>query len=911
MPVQSTPLQLERNWHSLSSAKIIEQFETDVQQGLSPSAVSQRQNQYGFNTLTQKKRKEPLVIFLEQFKSPLIYILLATAVITALLQEWIDASVILAVVLINATIGFLQEYKATKAMEALSRSMQSQATVIREGLKQQIVASELVPGDIVLLQSGDKVPADLRLLKSRNLQIDESALTGESVPVEKETVDGLDADKVLADRTNMAYSSTLVTFGTGVGVVVATGDTTEIGKIGELIASVEEQSTPLTQQIEHFSQLLLKAILALAAITFVVGLLRGLDLTHMFEATISLMVGMVPEGLPALVTIALAIGVSRMAQQNAIIRKLPAVETLGSVTVICSDKTGTLTQNEMTVQEVFAGDRVFGVSGIGYEPEGEFSQGNHPIHSANNEALMECLQAGLLCNDSRLVYKENNWKAEGDPTEVALLTVAAKAGIARDAVAQSFPRLDSIPFESQYQYMATLHGNGSDRPPVAYLKGSIERLLPRCDSVYLGNGRQASFNQDAIYHQAEQMAAKGLRVLAFARRDCPVGTTTIDHDDVSHHLTFLGLQGMIDPPRAETIESVRACQMAGIHVKMITGDHAGTATAIGQKIGLDNGGNTTDQPLALTSKDIEALPEEELISAADRVSVFARVTPEQKLRLVEALQNRGHVVAMTGDGSNDAPALGQANVGVSMGITGTEVAKEAADMVLTDDNFSTIKTAVEEGRSVFDNITKAIVWMLPTNFGEGLIILIATFLGLGLPITPLQILWINTVTAVLLGSTLIFEPKEPGIMQRLPRPPRTPILKRAMVRRIVVGGFLLALMAFVAYDAALRQDYSVVFAQTTAVNALVGGEIALLFGCRSLQYSMFNLGVFSNRWLWGGIALVIALQLLFTYAPFMNFIFETEPIALVFWGRILAGATVLYLLVEFDKWLQRQRRKSR
>ncbi|MDY6898740.1 MAG: HAD-IC family P-type ATPase, partial [Cyanobacteriota bacterium] len=571
MSVSSTTLHSEnseQNWHSLKLTRIINEFETDLQQGLSEQTISHLQDKYGLNVLTKKKSKGLLLIFLEQFRNPLIYILLIAAAITGIMQEWIDCCVILAVVLINATIGFVQEAKASAAMEALSRSMQSQATVIRGGEKQQISATELVPGDIILLQSGDKVPADLRLVRSRSLQIDESTLTGESVPIEKDAVEKLDVNEVLADRINMAYSSTLVTFGTGMGIVVATGDRTEIGNISSLIASVEQQSTPLTQKIDHLSHTLIKAIFVLGILTFIAGFIRGYDLKHMFEATISLMIGMIPEGLPAIVTVTLAIGVSRMAQQNAIIRKLPAVETLGSVTVICSDKTGTLTQNEMTVQEVFVEDKTFHVWGVGYAPDGKFTQEYNPDDSINpesNDALMECLKAGLLCNDSSLVEEDGkNLKVEGDPTEAALLTVAAKAGIVRKQIENLFPRIDSIPFESQYQYMATLHHIENNQNRVVYLKGSTEQLLPRCNSVYIENNNLINLDLERVYAQAEEMAAKGLRVLAFARLNLPVNTTSIDHESVASGLTFLGLQGMIDPPRTEAIEAVSVCNTAKI-----------------------------------------------------------------------------------------------------------------------------------------------------------------------------------------------------------------------------------------------------------------------------------------------------------------------------------------------------------
>ncbi|MEL7313360.1 MAG: HAD-IC family P-type ATPase [Cyanobacteria bacterium J06559_3] len=896
----------DRPWHHLPATDILPQLETDAAHGLSMAAVVQRHAQFGPNALTQIKRKSLLKIWVEQFTSPLIYILVIAAVITALLQEWVDAIVIAVVVLLNALIGFVQEAKATRAMEALSRSMQSQATVLRRSEKQQIPASELVPGDIVLLQSGDKVPADLRLLVSQSLQVSESALTGESVPVEKQVEALLPEETVLGDRVNMVYSSTFVTFGTGKGVVVATGDQTEIGQIGQMIASVEEQETHLTQQIGQLSQFLLKVVVVLAVTNFAVGLLHGETLTHMFEATISLMVAMIPEGLPAIVTIALAIGVSRMARQHAIIRRLPAVETLGSVTVICSDKTGTLTQNEMTVQEVFAGGDRFQVSGSGYAPEGKFYTAEMPIHPSEYPALMECLRAGVLCNDSRLLASEAGWQAEGDPTEVALLTSAGKASLAAHAAAAEYPRLDEIPFESHYQYMATLHRHPDQPTTVAYLKGSVEKLLPCCQQCYDGNGQLGPMEPFTIEQMAHKMASQGLRVLALARFESPADTVTIDHDTVATGLTFLGLQAMIDPPRAEAIEAIAACQTAGIDVKMITGDHIGTAIAIGQQIGLVNSTFETDRPFALNSRDLEQLSQAELIEAVDQVSVFARVTPKQKLRLVEALQHRGHIAAMTGDGSNDAPALHQADIGVAMGITGTEVAKEAAAMVLTDDNFATIKAAVEEGRSIFDNITKAVIFALPTNFGQGLIIMVATFLGLALPITPLQILWINTVTAILLGAPLVMEPKEPGLMQRSPRPPHSPLLRKMTIRRIFVAGGLLATFTFIAFNIALHRGQTLPAARTIAVNTLVGGEIAMLLGFRSLKYSLPEIGLFSNLWVWAGIGSAIALQLLLTYAPFMNFLFQTAPIVSASWGLVLIGMVILYGLIELDKRLQQK-----
>jgi magnesium-transporting ATPase (P-type) len=599
------------------------------------------------------------------------------------------------------------------------------------------------------------------------------------------------------------------------------------------------------------------------------------------------------------VTITLAIGVSRMAKRNAIIRKLPAVETLGSTTVICTDKTGTLTQNEMTVQEVVAGGERFDISEIGYGFEGQFSQREAPATPQSNRATMECLKAGLLCNDSRLVATAEGSRVEGDPTEAALIVSARKAGLGREDLERDYPRIDSIPFESQYMYMATLHDRGEHQPRIAYIKGSVEQILPRCQDADSPSGAIMPLDKGAIEKSIAEMTARGLRVLALARAEFSPEMAGITHDNIAGGLTFLGLQAMIDPARPEAIEAVRICQRAGIRVKMITGDHLGTAAAIGRKIGLDE---TSGKSMALSGQEIDQLSDRELIGVAERVSVFARVAPEQKLRLVKALQANGNVVAMTGDGVNDAPALRQADIGTAMGITGTEVAKEAADMVLLDDNFATIRVAVEEGRRIYDNIIKSIIWLLPTNASLGFIIVISSFFNLGMPVTPLHILWINTIAAVLLGTTLAFEVAEPGIMERPPRPPETPLLQRPVVWRILAVGAVLCAIAFAVYGLQ-RSDpnTSQAAAQTAAANAIVFGQIFLLLNCRSRRYTMFKLGVFSNRWLLLGVALMVLAQLLFTYAPLMNQLFSTAGIGLGDWGIILGASVAFYLSVELLK----------
>ncbi|MDP1562197.1 MAG: HAD-IC family P-type ATPase [Pirellulaceae bacterium] len=902
------------NLHQLPADEVLQILGTDADKGLDVLELQARQAQYGPNLIPAAKGRGPWMRFLLQFHTPLVYILLAAAAITAALHEWVDSGVIFGVVLVNAVIGFLQESSAAKALAALAQTTLTEASVLRAGEMRRISSTELVPGDIVLLQSGDKVPADLRLFHCRDLQVDESALTGESVAVAKQ-VAAITAGATLADRRNLAYTSTLVTYGQARGVVIATGASTEVGHISKLISTADVLETPLTRKIAKFSRLLLVVILLLAGITFLVGWLRGQPAFEMFMAAVALAVGAIPEGLPAAVTITLSIGVARMARRRAIIRKLPAVETLGSTTIVCSDKTGTLTVNQMTVSEILAGETVYEVTGTGYGPIGEIQPESETGPAlADNIAARECLLAGLLCNDSALAETAGRWEVHGDPTEGALLAAAAKGGLVQQEWSARLRRLDVIPFESQHQYMASLHQGETASQRKLYVKGAAEVVLAKSATMLNASGQQVPLDAAAVQQQLESLAVKGLRVLVLASADMPGDTTSISHADVKE-LTFLGLQGMIDPPRPEAISAVQACQSAGIHVKMITGDHALTAQAIARQIGL-NGRDPASAagPLVLTGRDLAELSDAELIDTADKVAVFARVSPEQKLRLVRALQAGGHIVAMTGDGVNDGPALKQADIGVAMGEGGTEVAKEAADMVLTDDNFATIEAAVEEGRGVFDNLTKFIVWTLPTNLGEGLVILAAIFAGTTLPILPVQILWINMTTAVLLGLMLAFEPKEPDIMQRPPRDPKTPILTGILVGRIFIVSAVLLVGAFGSFEWAsgkgaewgLDKAASDAHARTVAVNVFVMVELFYLFNCRSLTKSMFQIGVFSNLWIWGGIGIMVALQLLFTYAPFMNRFFHSAPIGWDAWWRILLTAVVAYWIVEFEKWLRRK-----
>ncbi len=893
-------------WHSLAADEVVKRLEVDVSVGLSSDEVKKRRDLFGLNQITPKKGTPLWLRFLLQFHQPLIYILLAATATTLFLKEWVDASVIFGVVLINAIVGFLQEAKALKALEALSRSMTSSVSVLRDGKDKYISSAELVPGDVVMIASGDKISADMRLVYGRDLQVNESPLTGESVPVEKQ-INAIDAKTVLADRLNMLYASTFVTYGRGKAVVAATGDATEVGRISELITTAEDLETPLTIKIANFSRYLLFVIMGLAALTFVVGVFRTQAFVEMFMAAIALAVGAIPEGLPAAVTITLAIGVARMAKRRAIIRKLPAVETLGSTGVICSDKTGTLTENQMTVQEIFSAGQIYQASGVGYSFDGSIQELSRKSGIISSVALKECLTAGLLCNDSRIVERQGLFQVEGDPTEAALIVSANKAKSLFPGGMPELPRKDSIPFESEYQYMATFHilPNGDG---IVYLKGSVEKILAKCVDYLDENGDIRPLKRALIEHQIEIMAAKGLRVLAFARGSISSQKDRIDHSDITETLTFLGLQGMIDPPRKEAIEAVRRCYSAGILVKMITGDHALTAKAIAEQLNLKSrlGAEEPVKTLvALSGSELESMDDEELQESVERVSVFARVTPEQKLRLVKALQARGYIVAMTGDGVNDAPALKQANIGVAMGRTGTEVAKEAADMVLTDDNFASIEAAVEEGRCVFDNLRKFIVWTLPTNLGEALAIMVAIFGGIVLPVAPVQLLWINMTTALCLGMMLAFESKEPDLMQRPPRDPKMPIMTGDLVARTILVGVLLSLGVFGLFFYERNNGLSIEQARTAAVGVLVIGELSYLFNCRSLSRSMFALGVFSNRWLILGVFTMIGLQMLFTYSPAMNRFFHSAPISLDAWVRIFLIGLSIYVIMEIEKWIRR------
>jgi magnesium-transporting ATPase (P-type) len=882
------------SWHALPVDAAARQLGVDCAIGLSPEEVALRQARHGLNLMTEKPATPAWRRFVQQLIQPLVLVLLAAGVITAALGEWTDASVILAVVLVNALIGYWQEAKAEGALAALARTIATPVTVRRGGHRQKLEASQLVAGDVVILAAGDRVPADLRLFQQTELQIDEAMLTGEPLPVSKQTA-AMAVDTLLAERLGMAYAGSAVVAGQAVGLVVATGDASETGRIAGLVAAAPQLATPLTRKMARFSNWLLWAIGGLALLTFGVGLVRGESAFAMFMAAVALAVGAIPEGLPAAVTVTLAIGVARMAKRRAIIRHLPAVETLGSTTVICSDKTGTLTENAMTVRALWCAGQGFTVSGHGYNPEGVISHETQAAQIAG--ALRECLVAGALCNDASLARQGQHWKITGDPTEAALLVVARKAGLDEHTLLTLLPRRSELPFDANRQYMATAHAGENEQ--IVYLKGALERLLPLCVDQLQANGQPAPLDAVAVEALAHGYAEQGLRVLLLARKiiepNSPLTATALNR------LTLLGLVGMIDPPRKAAISAIRNCHSAGIRVKMITGDHAVTALAIARQIGLA-------AERAMTGRELAALDEQALSLVAHEVDVFARVEPEQKLRLVRALQARGEVVAMTGDGVNDAPALKQADIGIAMGLGGTEVAKEAAAMVLTDDNFASIEAAVEEGRGVWDNLIKFITWTLPTNFGEGLVIVAAILFGATLPITPLQILWINMTTAVLLGLTLAFEPIERGIMHRQPRRLDMPVLDGALIRRIALVSLLLLGGVFGFFLRELEQGHSLAEARTVAVNVFVMVEIFYLFNCRSLTGSFWKLGLFSNLWVWGGIAAMLVLQLLLTYWPPLSSLFQTAPIAWRAWAEITVFAALCSLLIGLEKrWTMHQR----
>lgn len=861
--------------------------------GLSDADAAARLAVAGPNLLPEAKRTPAWLRFLGHFNDTLIFILLGAAAIKAVTGDWLDFWVIVTVAVINAVIGYVQEGRAEKALAGIRGMLSADATVRRDGAWTTIAAADLVPGDLVRLMPGDKVPADVRLAAATQLRIDEAALTGESMPSSK-NLDAVPADAGVGDRTSMAFSGTIVSAGQGRGIVTGTGASTEIGKIQALVGEAGSLATPLTKQLDSFGKVLTLVILGMALVMMIIGrYLHGMPFPELISATIGFAVAAIPEGLPALVTITLAIGVQQMARRNAITRKLPAVEALGSVTTVCSDKTGTLTKNEMTVRSIITPLARYEVSGLGYEPAGA-------ITPAGGRDLAAVLAVADLCNDAHITPGDGGrWSLVGEPTEGALKVVAMKGGGSGDGAR----RVGVVPFDSENKFMATLN-EAPDGSRAILVKGAPDRLL---DRALTQRGAAGAEPLDRLFWEQsiDELSSQGLRVLAAARKPTRSDGVTIDDLD---DLEFLGLWGIVDPPRPEAITAIADCHAAGIRVKMITGDHAGTAVAIGREMGLIPPADAGDDVRVLTGGELEALSQEQLKAVVQDVDVYARTSPEHKIRIVRALQSHGEVVAMTGDGVNDAPALTRADVGIAMGIKGTEATKEAAEIVLADDNFATIRSAIAEGRRIYDNLRKSVVFLLPTNGAQSLVILVAVVFGLTLPLTPVQVLWVNMVTAVTLSLALAYEPAERGIMNRKPRAAGGSIIAGrellfVLLVSLLIGGATLAVFAI---SLAVRGDIAV--ARTEAVTMLALGQLAFLFNCRFLSRSSFTTAVFrGNPVIWWSAGALLVLQLIFTYAPFMNALFGSEPLDLVGWLLPIAFSVVIFVVVEVLKAARRRR----
>ena len=886
-----------RTWHDKTRDQALSELEA-TSAGLSDLDAKQRLLTFGLNRLPEPARQNVLLRFFLHFHNILIYVLLGAASVTALLDHLVDTFVIIAVVIINAIIGFLQEGKAEKAMDAIRHMLALRASVIREGRRQTIIGEQLVPGDIVLLEAGDKVPADLRLLKTHGLQIQEAILTGESMAAEKQS-ESVEKGAPLGDRSCMAYSGTTVTNGQGMGVVIATGRQTEIGRISGLLSRVEVLSTPLVAKMTVFAKWLTLFILAIAALILVIGyFVLHHEFAELFMAVVGISVAAIPEGLPAVLTITLAVGVQSMARRNAIIRRLPAIETLGSVSVICSDKTGTLTRNEMNVTSVITNRQHFNIDGSGYEPAGDIRLGDQVVAVADYPILLELGRAAALCNNAELIRKNEAWKVEGDPMEGALLAFSGKTGFDGSEAQIQWTRTDMIPFDTQHKFMATLNHDHENNACV-FVKGAPEAVLAMCREQRLGSNETEPLDHAYWHEQAELIAAQGQRVLALAAKPMKPEHTILEHADIQDSLIFLGLTGLMDPPRSEAITAVAECHLAGIEVKMITGDHAATAVAIGKQLGLRN----TDK--VLTGVELDKINDAELAATVTKTGIFARTSPEHKLRLVMALQANGMIVAMTGDGVNDAPALKRAGAGIAMGRSGSEAAKEASEIVLTDDNFASIVAAVREGRTVYDNIKKVISWTLPTNAGEALTIILALMLGMALPITPIQILWVNMITAVTLGIALAFEPTEENTMRRPPRPHNEPLLNRSLVWHIVLVATLFLAGVFGIYDYAIESGYSENLARTIAMNTLVVLEIFHLFFIRNMYgTSLTWQAICGTKIVWIAVIAVTLGQFAITYLPWFQVVFETEAIALLDGFLIVGIGVMLFVIIEIEKQIR-------
>src|SRR5215468_1534703 len=897
-PASAPPDRDAAAWHALSVDEVVRRLTTDTTRGLDAAEAARRLQQYGPNRLPEGKKRGPFMRFLSQFNNILVYVLLAAGFTKLMLSLWVDAAIILAVVVLNALLGFLQEGKAEKALDSIRNMLSAEARTVRNGDARMISADTLVPGDVVLLESGDKVPADLRLADVKNLRTEEAALTGESVPADK-TTDPVSAQATVGDRESMAFSGTMAVSGRAAGIVVATGSDTELGRINQLLAGVSALETPLLRQIKKFGYAITAVIGVVSVLVFSYGhWLTDMSFVEIFQAVVGIAVSVIPEGLPAIITITLAIGVQRMAQRNAIIRRLPAVETLGSVSRICSDKTGTLTLMEMMVVSALTAEAEYQVSGDGYAPEGQITRQGQPV--GPDPVLKLFGRVSALCNDAELFQQDGAWKVEGDPTEGALYPFATKLGLDRQTEQAAYPRIDAIPFESEHKFMSTLHRT-ADGVEVLLVKGAPEVILEHCDRQQMAGGAPVPIDRSRFLAASDKLAGQGERVLGLAWLERPgVEAGRLCPADLPTNLVLLGLIGLLDPPRKEAIEAVTECHGGGIRVTMITGDHKITAAAIAKMLGIGDGVK------AITGTEIEAMDTAALQERVRDVDVFARASPEHKLRLVKAIQANRQIVAMTGDGVNDAPALKKADIGVAMGIKGTEVTKEAAEMVLADDNFASITAAVREGRTVYNNIEKAILHMLPTNVAQGLVIMAAILVGFTAPITAPQILWVNMVTSVALALVLSFEPHELDVMRRLPRAVDRPILTGFGIWRILFVGTTLLAYTLAAFFWIKSQDASDALARTVAVNAITIGQVFYLLNSRYLIDSSLSIQAHrGNPYLPLGIGAVVVLQMLFTYAPPLQALFDTEAVPVRIWPWLVLGGFLFFLMVEAEKLVLR------
>jgi P-type Ca2+ transporter type 2C len=875
-------------FHEMNENEIVSALRTDFTEGLDEKEVKSRREQHGYNALAEGERQSALLLFFSQFKDFMVLVLLAATLISGLLGEMVDAIAIIAIVLVNGILGFFQERKAERSLDALKELSAPQVQVLRDGGWVRIPSKEVVPGDILKFTSGDRIGADIRLIESRSLEIEESALTGESVPVQKNTSPLRIPNPGLGDMENMAFMGTMVTRGTGVGAVVATGMKTAMGQIADLLQTAETQETPLQRRLEQLGKILITAALFLTVLVVGIGVLQGHDLYTMFLAGVSLAVAAIPEGLPAIVTVALSLGVQRMIRKNAIVRKLPAVETLGCASVICSDKTGTMTQNKMTVTHLWSGGKTWTVDGVGYSPIGSFFHKGNSVDPKTEKSLQQLLTFGMLCNHSDIVEKNEEYAIDGDPTEGALLVAAMKAGYRRETLLNQFEIVNEFPFDSQRKMMSIIVKDKSGRK-FAVVKGAPDVLIGLSESI-LWDQRQQFLSKDLtanVQGAIDELAGNALRTIAIAFKPIPQNTVVLHENEAEKGLTFIGLQGMIDPPRPEVKTAVKECRDAGIKTVMITGDHVITAKAIAKQLGI-----MTKDSKVIDGKALSEMSVSELEDVVDDVSVFARVSPEHKLKIVKALQNRGHIVAMTGDGVNDAPAIKAADIGVAMGITGTDVAKEASSLVLLDDNFATIKAAIKEGRNIYENIRKFIRYLLASNVGEILVMLFAMILGLPLPLVPIQILWVNLVTDGLPAMALGLDQPEENVMKRPPRQPKEGVFARGLGWKVISRGFLIGLVTLIAFMIVYgRNPEELAYAQTIAFTTLVMAQLIHVFDCRS-EKSVFARNPFGNKYLVWAVISSLVLVLAVIYSPALQPIFHTVSIMPADWLLILGLSSV-------------------